>query len=585
MHDGVAALHGWGTAARALTRCSGRVPVLLAATGPGRVRPGAAARPGRPRRDDRGRLRLRERPAHGRDLHRRVARQRPSSAAPASTPRAPGVAALVVPDAERGHRRPRRPARLPPVGHRRGATPLVDRRSRRPADPRGRRVHPRLPHRRLRRARRRPRASSTTASCSSCGRAGRRTSSPPSPRSAAGRSASSPTSRWPSPARSTSRPRRRAPGSCRSATPSASRCSPSSTRPASTRARTSSGAGMIRHGAQLAFAYARATVPRVAVVLRKAYGGAYIVMDCRTMGSDLYLAWPSAEIAVMGAKGAVEILHRRETAERAAGARGRLRGALPQPVRRGRPRARRRGDRPGRHPTGGGRRHRPPAPPSASRLDQPQARQLARCRSYPRWTWPRASRSPTTARGESIEVPILDGGVDAAEWRKLLPGIWFYDPALMTTAATSSAITELDGENGILRYRGYPIEQLAEQSTYLEVAYLLIHGELPTAGAVRRRGGTTSRTTRSSTRTCASASSRASTTTPTRWGCSCRPSPRCRPSTPTPATSTTRTTATSRSCGSSPRCPRSRRRATASPSACRSCTPTTRSASARTSCR
>ncbi len=70
--------------------------------------------------------------------------------------------------------------------------------------------------------------------------------------------------------------------------------------------------GMIRHGAQLAFAYARATVPRVAVVLRKAYGGAYIVMDCRTMGSDLYLAWPTAEIAVMGAKGAVEVLHRRE---------------------------------------------------------------------------------------------------------------------------------------------------------------------------------------------------------------------------------------------------------------------------------
>jgi acetyl-CoA carboxylase carboxyltransferase component len=68
--------------------------------------------------------------------------------------------------------------------------------------------------------------------------------------------------------------------------------------------------GMIRHGAQLAFAYARATVPRVAVVLRKAYGGAYIVMDSRDMGSDLYLAWPTAEVAVMGAKGAVEILHR-----------------------------------------------------------------------------------------------------------------------------------------------------------------------------------------------------------------------------------------------------------------------------------
>lgn len=83
--------------------------------------------------------------------------------------------------------------------------------------------------------------------------------------------------------------------------------------------------------------------------------------------------------------------------------------------------------------------------------------------------------------GESIEVPIVDGGVDASEWRKLLPGVWFYDPALMTTASTSSAVTDLDGENGILRYRGYPIEQLAEHSTYLEVAYLLIHGELPTA--------------------------------------------------------------------------------------------------------
>ena len=82
--------------------------------------------------------------------------------------------------------------------------------------------------------------------------------------------------------------------------------------------------------------------------------------------------------------------------------------------------------------------------------------------------------------GESIEVPINNGGVDAREWGKLLPGVWFYDPAFSTTAAATSAITELDGEAGILRYRGYPIEQLAENSTYLEVAYLLIHGELPT---------------------------------------------------------------------------------------------------------
>jgi citrate synthase len=81
--------------------------------------------------------------------------------------------------------------------------------------------------------------------------------------------------------------------------------------------------------------------------------------------------------------------------------------------------------------------------------------------------------------GESIEIPIAHSGVNAADWRKLLPNIWFYDPAFMTTAVCESSITEVDGDNGILRYRGYPIEQLAEQSNYLEVAYLLLHGELP----------------------------------------------------------------------------------------------------------
>jgi len=62
----------------------------------------------------------------------------------------------------------------------------------------------------------------------------------------------------------------------------------------------------------------------------------------------------------------------------------------------------------------------------------------------------------------------------------LLPHVVFFYPGFMTTAACASSITVLDGDNGILRYRGYPIEQLAEQSTYLEVAYLLLHGELPT---------------------------------------------------------------------------------------------------------
>jgi len=82
--------------------------------------------------------------------------------------------------------------------------------------------------------------------------------------------------------------------------------------------------------------------------------------------------------------------------------------------------------------------------------------------------------------GESIEVPILDGGIDSKAWSKLLPGTWFHDPSFGTTSGAASSITELDGEAGFLRYRGYPIEQLAEHSSYLEVAYLLIHGELPT---------------------------------------------------------------------------------------------------------
>ncbi len=82
--------------------------------------------------------------------------------------------------------------------------------------------------------------------------------------------------------------------------------------------------------------------------------------------------------------------------------------------------------------------------------------------------------------GESLEVPILDGGIDAKAWSKLLPGIWFHDPGFGSTSGAASSITELDGEAGFLRYRGYPIEQLAESSSYLEVAYLLIHGELPT---------------------------------------------------------------------------------------------------------
>ncbi len=72
--------------------------------------------------------------------------------------------------------------------------------------------------------------------------------------------------------------------------------------------------GIIRHGAKLLYAYCAATVPRVQVILRKAYGGAYIVMDSRSIGCDLSFAWPTNEIAVMGAEGAANVVFRREIA-------------------------------------------------------------------------------------------------------------------------------------------------------------------------------------------------------------------------------------------------------------------------------
>ena len=88
--------------------------------------------------------------------------------------------------------------------------------------------------------------------------------------------------------------------------------------------------------------------------------------------------------------------------------------------------------------------------------------------------------------GKSYEVEITDGTVRATDLRQIKVsdddfGLMTYDPAFMNTASCRSAITYIDGDKGILEYRGYPIEQLAEHSTYLEVAYLLIHGDLPTA--------------------------------------------------------------------------------------------------------
>jgi citrate synthase len=88
--------------------------------------------------------------------------------------------------------------------------------------------------------------------------------------------------------------------------------------------------------------------------------------------------------------------------------------------------------------------------------------------------------------GRSYEIEINDGTVRSTDFRQIRVsdddfGLMTYDPAYMNTASCRSEVTYLDGENGVLEYRGYPIEQLAEQSTYLEVAYLLVNGELPSS--------------------------------------------------------------------------------------------------------
>jgi citrate synthase len=87
--------------------------------------------------------------------------------------------------------------------------------------------------------------------------------------------------------------------------------------------------------------------------------------------------------------------------------------------------------------------------------------------------------------GKSYEIPIQDGAVRAIDLRQIKTGpddfgLLSYDPAYLNTASCRSAITFIDGERGILRYRGYDVAELAEKSTYLEVAYLILHGELPT---------------------------------------------------------------------------------------------------------
>src|ERR687885_92140 len=87
--------------------------------------------------------------------------------------------------------------------------------------------------------------------------------------------------------------------------------------------------------------------------------------------------------------------------------------------------------------------------------------------------------------GDTIDLPVVGAseGASGADITKLLSstGLVTYDPGFANTASCTSEITYIDGDAGILRYRGYPIDQLAERSTFTEVSYLLIHGDLPTA--------------------------------------------------------------------------------------------------------
>jgi len=110
---------------------------------------------------------------------------------------------------------------------------------------------------------------------------------------------------------------------------------------------------------------------------------------------------------------------------------------------------------------------------------------------------PRTSEKPEAAlskdtltitdnrNGKAYEIPIQDGTIKATDLRQIKVaaddfGLMTYDPGFMNTASCKSRITFIDGDKGILNYRGYPIEQLAEHGTYIETAYLLLHGELPT---------------------------------------------------------------------------------------------------------
>ena len=151
--------------------------------------------------------------------------------------------------------------------------------------------------------------------------------------------------------------------------------------------------GIIRHGAKLLYAFAEATVPKITVITRKAYGGAYCVMASKHIRTDVNYAWPSAEIAVMGPEGAVNILYKRETRPRgrSSGAPRTEGGRVPREVRQslrlGRARLHRRSDPAARH-----------APQSSSRRSRPSTTSATRTRRRSTGIFRCRPRGPSPAR-------------------------------------------------------------------------------------------------------------------------------------------------------------------------------------------
>ena len=190
--------------------------------------------------------------------------------------------------------------------------------------------------------------------------------------------------------------------------------------------------------------------------------------------------------------------------------------------------------------------------------------------------------------GKTYEVPITDGTIRALDLRQIKAsaddfGLMTYDPAFTNTASCKSRITFIDGDKGILNYRGYPIEELAEKSNYLETAFLILYGELPTKDEYATWVHNITHHTMVHENIKELMGGFATTRTP--WACSAPRWRRSRPSIPRPRTSTIPRSATTRSSGSSRRCPRWRPSPSATPWACPTPIPTTTSPTAATSCR